>query len=89
MIPTSPSGASGQTKARPGSRKPGRAFDPPVHPRPGRSEPSKRRDAGLHFDKSMLETPRHVTSLGSGAPMPDPRGQGGTWRRFNSLTTAP
>ena len=66
IVPTSPSGASEQTKARPGSRKPGRAFDPPVHPRPGRSEQSKRRDAGLHLDKSMLETSRHVTSLGSG-----------------------
>ena len=77
IVPTSPSGASEQTKARPGSRKPGRAFDLPVHPRSGRSEQNKRRDAGLHLDKSMLETSRPVTSLGSGMPMTDPRGQ---WR---------
>jgi hypothetical protein len=62
--PDQPSIASGQTKARPGSRNPGRAFDPPVHPRSGRWEQNKRTDAGLRLDRSTLETPRHVTSLG-------------------------
>jgi len=58
----------------PRKQEPGRAFDLPVHPRSGRSEQNKRRDARLHLDKSMLETSRHVTSLGPGVPMTDPRG---------------
>ena len=59
----------------------GRAFDLPIHPRSGRSEQNKRRSARLHLDRSMLEASRHVTSLGPGVPMTDPRGQWSHHRR--------
>ena len=49
----------------PRKQEPGRAFDPPVHPRSGRLEQNNG-EIRLHLDKSMPEASRRVRSLGSG-----------------------
>ena len=75
------SGASEQTKARPGSRN----RDGPLTCRYIRGQVDRSKtngeDARLHLDRSMLEASRHVTSLGPGVPMTDPRGQWSHHRR--------